>query len=643
MKSIDFLEDYHRRGKTKKNIINLVLFSFSFFFVFYSLGIIFIPNSTLACHGSIFGCKYSDVNNNGVIDIGEEKLSGWEIILDGDAQSSATTGQDGCYSFNNLFPGDYTVSEGENLSKQPFVLTYPSINEHQINFVYQSGDPEIYNIDFANYLPFCGNNILDDGEQCDGDQGVGDYQSCSEICTLTDLTYCGDGIKQTPNDDEINEECDGTDGVGDHQLCSEVCDLTDLTYCGDGVKQTPNDDEINEECDGTDGVGDYQSCSEICTLTDLTYCGDGVKQTPNDDKINEECDGTDGVGDHQECSEVCDLTDLIYCGDGVKNGGEECDDGNDIDGDGCSNNCHIPAPPTCVNCGPVIISYSPRLLLDKSVDKISASQGDMLNYTIKISNINNQNGTDLLLIDDLPTGFKYTDYEDQLREWNLGAINIGETKTVDYKVRINDDTPAGFYINTATATVSNGFSPHNKATDDAKVEVTIMPGRPILTINKDSELPFANPGGKILYNIIVKNIGEKEASNVIVIDSLPDGFTEINSEQTEMLWDLGDLDSGASTTINYTVFVDTSVENGEYDNIATAEADNHSIVSDTHTIEVKKGEVLGIEILPDTSGEILSGKRIIYLFAIAIIFMLILLNNNKKYKNEVSIDFLKSN
>ena len=43
------------------------------------------------------------------------------------------------------------------------------------------------------------------------------------------------------------------------------------------------------------------------------------------------------------------------CGDGVINGGEQCDDGNTVDGDGCSSTCQIetpppPPPPTCC-CG----------------------------------------------------------------------------------------------------------------------------------------------------------------------------------------------------------------------------------------------------------------------------------------------------
>ena len=52
-------------------------------------------------------------------------------------------------------------------------------------------------------------------------------------------------------------------------------------------------------------------------------------------------------------SESCDVTSVAgcsqpFCGDGIKNGSEECDDGNTVDGDGCSANCTIEQTgPTC--------------------------------------------------------------------------------------------------------------------------------------------------------------------------------------------------------------------------------------------------------------------------------------------------------
>ena len=69
------------------------------------------------------------------------------------------------------------------------------------------------------------------------------------------------------------------------------------------------------------------------------FCGDG--ETNGD----EECDDGNDVDDDL-CSNSCELAE---CGDGVTNGNEECDDGNNVDTDGCTNACELPE--TCPRGG----------------------------------------------------------------------------------------------------------------------------------------------------------------------------------------------------------------------------------------------------------------------------------------------------
>ena len=106
------------------------------------------------------------------------------------------------------------------------------------------------------------------------------YATCPVIC--------GDGIVNQPH-----EECDGTDGVGPNQTCTDDCTLEELPYCGDGIVNQPH-----EECDGDDGVGPNEECNDDCTLEELPYCGDGNKDP------GEECD--DGNSDDDDaCSNDC--------------------------------------------------------------------------------------------------------------------------------------------------------------------------------------------------------------------------------------------------------------------------------------------------------------------------------------------------
>ncbi len=66
---------------------------------------------------NITGCKWADMDFDGIKDPGEMTIPGWNISLDGvdingdDVNLTTQTGPDGCYSFLMLLPGVYDVSE----------------------------------------------------------------------------------------------------------------------------------------------------------------------------------------------------------------------------------------------------------------------------------------------------------------------------------------------------------------------------------------------------------------------------------------------------------------------------------------------------------------------------------------------------
>ncbi len=72
--------------------------------------------------GSFDACKVFDRNGNGVEDIGESLVEGWQFILTGTdvlggtVDSTQYTDATGCTSWDDLLPGSYTVTEGVELS-----------------------------------------------------------------------------------------------------------------------------------------------------------------------------------------------------------------------------------------------------------------------------------------------------------------------------------------------------------------------------------------------------------------------------------------------------------------------------------------------------------------------------------------------
>lgn len=88
---------------------------------------------------SISGVKFNDINRNGVQDLGEGGLSGWQIYLDLNANNlydsgepMAVTDGNGKYTFSGLAPGQYVIRE---IQQSGWTQTYPSTqgNSHAVN------------------------------------------------------------------------------------------------------------------------------------------------------------------------------------------------------------------------------------------------------------------------------------------------------------------------------------------------------------------------------------------------------------------------------------------------------------------------------------------------------------------------------
>ncbi len=169
--------------------------------------------------------------------------------------------------------------------------------------------------------PDCGDGLIVGWEVCDDglDANTGEYGQCDATCT--GRTFCGDAIRQGPEDDPAGpEECDdGYNGAlyaYTPDSCAAGCTLP--PYCGDGILEA-----AFELCDnGADNADDaYEGCTTACTWG--PYCGDGQLQAD----AGEECD--DGVANtvYSATGAACgfDCKPAPYCGDGIRNGTEQCD------------------------------------------------------------------------------------------------------------------------------------------------------------------------------------------------------------------------------------------------------------------------------------------------------------------------------
>jgi len=167
---------------------------------------------------------------------------------------------------------------------------------------------------------YCGDGETTDGEFCDDGQLNGEPGYCNSECDDF-TTYCGDSMTQDPNDFGYSEECDDGD-LDNTDYCLSNCVYAD---CGDGylwAGEEECDDSNNENGDG---------CDSTCVLE---YCGDGIVNN-----VNEICDDGPNNGQPLFCDAQCGGITPPECGNQVLEAGEECDDGNTDNNDGCNAQC----------------------------------------------------------------------------------------------------------------------------------------------------------------------------------------------------------------------------------------------------------------------------------------------------------------
>lgn len=236
----------------------------------------------------------------------------------------------------------------------------------------------------AGCFPICGDNFITGFETCDP-PGQGCTQSCTTQhgweCDVNGYCQheCGDGIVALGIG---GEECDdGNTRSGDgcdqncvlepNWVCTDVCrkDVCECTgFCTDLLCTDNPLTTCAKECDSERDCGEgycrpdgtcqcfvgYENDAETGYCRPI--CGDGIIARGDTPGSSEPCDDgnlVDGDGCSPECEIECGwYCPYVYgsnqpsacsmtCGDGIMayGGIEECDDGNTHDGDGCSSNC----------------------------------------------------------------------------------------------------------------------------------------------------------------------------------------------------------------------------------------------------------------------------------------------------------------
>ncbi len=149
---------------------------------------------------SISGRKFSDLNGDGLWDAGEPALAGWTIHLTGGPHAvnrSSLTDGNGRYTFANLEPGAYTVSEQQQTG---WSQTYPAgAGTHAVTLVDRSlGDFDFGNTKLACLGDFVWLDQNHNGIQDIGEPGVANVRV--QLFILLGGNWVSQGVQTTADD-----------------------------------------------------------------------------------------------------------------------------------------------------------------------------------------------------------------------------------------------------------------------------------------------------------------------------------------------------------------------------------------------------------------------------------------------------------
>jgi cysteine-rich repeat protein len=232
-------------------------------------------------------------------------------------------GQPGGYCDADCLYNRFTCQSGDE------VLAWETCNGYADCF--DGSDEYPLNADCP--VPFCGDYVTnyDLGEECDYGAENGLYD-CDVDCTYKTF-LCADGTEVY-----LQAGCNGypdcLDGSDEYPLNADC----PVPFCGDYITNY----DLGEECDYGAENGLYE-CDIDCRYKRFTcLTGDQVYAW---DACNGYANCFDG-SDEYPLNPACPAP---ICGNGNLEFGEECDDGNPFDGDGCSAGCVIEGPTECIH------------------------------------------------------------------------------------------------------------------------------------------------------------------------------------------------------------------------------------------------------------------------------------------------------
>ncbi|HEX2912658.1 MAG TPA: SBBP repeat-containing protein [Chloroflexia bacterium] len=221
------------------------------------------------------------------------------------------------------------------------------------------------------------------------------------------------------------------------------------------------------------------------------------------------------------------------------------------------------------------INRETDLAITKTVDNPTPQIGDLVKYTVTVSNNGPAAATNVKITDQPPSGLTAVKatvtmgtYDPASGLWTIASLPAGQSAVLTLEATIGQ---AGSLTNTATLTALDQFDT-NPNNNTAQVTLSITSADVSVQKSVDISAPALNQN--VTFTIKINNAGPDAATNIKVTDKLPAGLQLVSAtplqgsyDSASGVWSAGNLaKNGATLTLK---LVATPVQAGNITNTAS--------------------------------------------------------------------------
>jgi uncharacterized repeat protein (TIGR01451 family) len=207
------------------------------------------------------------------------------------------------------------------------------------------------------------------------------------------------------------------------------------------------------------------------------------------------------------------------------------------------------------------------IAIDKVVDDPAPNEGDLVEFTITVTNNGPVDASGVRVRDVLPGGLTFDSaaplagvYDDNTGVWDIGPLANGAGTVLVLRGRVDSGTAGTTIVNTASLWALDQVDIAAGNNSDGAA-VTVTSADLAVAVSVDDSYPAE--GDTITYVIRVANGGPNDALSVLVADTLPTGVTYLSDfassgvyDTSTGVWNAGDIAAGTADTLQIVAAID---------------------------------------------------------------------------------------